>query len=155
MEYDHVDRTRRWHNSEWDLFPAQSAPATRRSDTGSNPSGSAAAPRSDTVTLSPQAQAIASLIGKGLVITNVTGELSRGEQPSGPISLYDSVSKSAFERLAATYGAGNQQADGIFSGMDSNGNGLISVFEILNAMRQTADSNNSLSQGLRQLMTAA
>jgi EF hand len=133
----------------------QPAHAKRHADTGSDASGSTAAPPSDTVTLSPQAQAAASLNAEGVTMMYVKGPgLSSGRQPSGPIALYGSVSKDSFEGVAAGFGAGAQQADQDFAAMDTDGDGLISNGEMLSAMSQTAHSDDSLSQGLRQMMDA-
>jgi EF-hand domain pair len=134
---------------------AQPSNAKRRSQTSSDPSGSAATAASDTVTLSSQAQAAASLNARGVTMINVSGRgLSSGVQPSQPIALYGSISKSAFEGVAASFGASAQQADQDFAAMDTNGDGSISNAELLSAMSQTANNNDALSQGLRQMMDA-
>jgi hypothetical protein len=132
---------------------AQPPHAKRQSGTASDPSGSAAAPASDTVTLSPQAQAVASLNCEGVTMFNVSGPgLSSGRQPSGPIALYGSVSKSTFEGVAASFGATAQQADQDFAAMDTNGDGSISNAEMLSGMSQTSNTNGPLAQSLRQMM---
>jgi hypothetical protein len=132
---------------------AQPPHAKRQSGTASDPSGNAAAPASDTVTLSAQAQAVASLNSEGVTVSYVSGPgLSSGRQPSGPIALYGSVSKSAFEGVAASFGATAQQADQDFAAMDTNGDGSISNAEMLSGMSQTSNSNDPLAQSLRQMM---
>jgi EF hand len=132
---------------------AQPSHVRRQSGTASDPSGSAAAPASDTVTLSPQAQAVASLNSEGVTMFNVSGSgLSSGRQPSGPIALYGSISKSAFEGVATSFGATAQQADQDFAAMDTNGDGSISNAEMLSGMSQTSNSNDPLAQSLRQMM---
>jgi hypothetical protein len=132
---------------------AQPSHAKRQSDPASDPSGSAAAPASDTVTLSPQAQAVASLNAEGVTMFNVSGPgLSTGHQPSGPIALYGSVSQNAFEGVAAGFGVTAQQADQDFAAMDTNGDGSISNAEMLSGMSQTSNSNDPLAQSLRQMM---
>jgi EF-hand domain pair len=132
---------------------AQPGQAKRHSGTASDPSASGAAPASDTVTLSAQAQAVASLNCEGVTMCNVSGPgLSGGNQPSGPIALYGSVSKSVFEGVAASFGATAQQADQDFAAMDTNGDGSISNAEMLSGMSQTSNSNDPLAQSLRQMM---
>jgi hypothetical protein len=134
---------------------AQPGHTKRHSDSGSDPSasGAASAPASDTVTLSAQALAVASLNAEGVTMSNVSGRgLSSGTQPSGPIAIYGSISKSAFEGVAAGFGASTQQADQDFAAMDTNGDGSISNAEMLSGMSQTANNNDALSESLRQLM---
>jgi EF hand len=134
---------------------AQPGHTKRHSDTGSDPSasGAASAPASDTVTLSAQALAVANLNAEGATMCNVSGPgLSSGRQPSGPIAIYGSISKSAFGGVAASFGASTQQADQDFAAMDTNGDGSISNGEMLSAMSHTSNSNDALSQSLRQMM---
>jgi hypothetical protein len=132
---------------------AQPSHAKRQSGTGSDPSGSAAAPGQDTVTLSAQAQAVASLNAQGVTMFNVSGRgLSSGSQPSGPIALYGSISQSGFDAVATSFGATTQQADRDFAAMDTNGDGSISNAELISAMSQTSNGNDPLEQSLRQMM---
>jgi hypothetical protein len=60
----------------------------------------------DTVTLSPEAQALASLNAKGITMVTIYSRgLSSGQQPIQPSSVVDSsVSKTDFEAMAASFG---------------------------------------------------
>jgi EF-hand domain pair len=109
---------------------------------------------SDTVTLSPEAQAIASFNAEGISVVIVhSAGLSRGVQPPSPSPVSKgSVSKSDFEAVMSGFGLSTQQADQNFAAMDSNGDGSISHCEMLSAMSATSQGGSSLSEGLRQMM---
>jgi hypothetical protein len=111
---------------------------------------------SDTVTLSPEAQAVASLNAKGITMVTIHSRgLSSGQQPIQPSSVVDgSVSEKDFEAMAASFGDTTSQADQNFAAMDTVGNGSISNAEMLNAMSATSHGNGVLSQNLRQMMDA-
>jgi EF hand len=111
---------------------------------------------SDTVTLSPEAQALASFNAKGITVVTIHSRgLSSGQQPTQPSSVADgSVSEKDFEAMAASFGDTTGQAAKDFATMDSNGNGSISNAEMLNAMSDTSNGNDALSQNLRQMMDA-
>ena len=99
---------------------------------------------SDTVTLSPEAQTIASFNAEGI---------SRGVQPPSPSPVPNgSAAKSDFEAVMSGFGLSTQQADQDFAAMDSNGDGSISHSEMLSAMNATSQGGSSLSEGLRQVM---
>jgi hypothetical protein len=108
------------------------------------------------VTLSPEAQAMASFNAKGITVVTIHSRgLSSGQQPIQPSSVVDgSVSKKDFEAMAASYGDTAGQADQDFAAIDTNGNGSISNAEMLNAMSATTNGNDALSQNLRQMMDA-
>jgi hypothetical protein len=111
---------------------------------------------SDTVTLSPEAQAMASFNAKGITVVTIHSRgLSSGQQPVQPSSVVDgSVSEKDFEAMAASFGDTTNQADRAFAAMDTNGNGSISNEEMLDAMSATSHGNDALSQNLRQMMDA-
>jgi hypothetical protein len=139
------------------IFSSALPVRTRRdSSAPSDPSNSVVPPASDTVTLSADAQATASLNAQGITLTYVSGpSLSEGGQPSFPAAAaYGSVSKSDFEAVAARFGATAQQADQDFEALDGNGNGLISNAELLGAMSGTGQGDSDLSQSLLQMMDA-
>jgi hypothetical protein len=108
----------------------------------------------DTVTLSPEAQAMASLNDKGITIVTVhSSGLSSGRQPSSPAPVPNgSVSERDFEVVAAGFGVNSQEADQDFSAMDTDGGHSISNGEILVAMSATSRGGSSLSESLRQMM---
>ena len=110
----------------------------------------------DTVTLSPEAQALASLNAKGITMVTIYSRgLSSGQQPIQPSSVVDSsVSKTDFEAMAASFGDNTSQADQDFAAIDTNASGSISNAEMLNAMSATSHGNDALSQNLRQMMDA-
>jgi hypothetical protein len=111
---------------------------------------------SDTVTLSPEAQAMASFNAKGITVVVIHSRgLGSWQQPVQPSSVVDgSVSKTKFETMAASFGDTTSQADQDFAAMDTNGNGSISNAEMLDAMSATSHGNDPLSQNLRQMMDA-
>jgi hypothetical protein len=111
---------------------------------------------SDTVTLSPEAQAMASLNAKGITMVTIHSRgLSSGQQTIQPSSVVDgSISKADFEAMAASFGDSTSQADQDFAGFDTNGSGSISNAEMLNAMSATGHGGDALSQNLRQMMDA-
>jgi EF hand len=111
---------------------------------------------SDTVTLSPEAQAVASFNAKGITVVAIHSRgLSSGQQPIQPSSVANgSVSEKAFEAMAVGFGDTIGQADQDFATMDDNGNGSISNSEMLTAMSATSNGNDGLSQNLRQMMDA-
>jgi EF hand len=111
---------------------------------------------SDTVTLSPEAQAMASFNAKGITVATIHSRgLSSGQQAVQPSAVVDgSVSEKDFEAMAASFGDTSNQADRDFAAMDTNGNGSISNDEMLRAMSATSHGNDALSQNLRQMMDA-
>ena len=111
---------------------------------------------SDTVTLSPEAQAMAALNAKGITVVTIHSRgLSSGQQPIQPSSVVNgSVSEKDFEAMAASFGDAAGQADQDFAAMDTNGSGSISNAEMLNAMSATTNGDDALSQSLRQMMDA-
>jgi hypothetical protein len=141
-------------------LPGFAYPATRSSSSKRDSASGAPQDRpvlsSDTVTLSPEAQAMASFNAKGITVVAVHSRgLSSGQQPAQPSSVVDgSVSEEDFEAMAASFGDTTNQADRAFAAMDTNGNGSISNAEMLDAMSATSHSNDALSQNLRQMMDA-
>lgn len=131
-------------------------PAHAKGGAGSagDATASAAAPAPDTVTLSSSAQAMASLNARGVTLMSLPGGgLSTGAQPASPAVAADgSVSQSSFEAVLVRFGTPRNQADRDFATMDNNGNGLVSNSEILSAMSQTAQGDDTLSQDLRTMM---
>jgi EF hand len=111
---------------------------------------------SDTLTLSPEAQAMAALNANGITVVTIHSRgLSSGQQPIQPSSVVNGlVSEKDFEAMAASFGDAAGQADQDFAAMDTNGNGSISNAEMLNAMSATTNGNDALSQSLRQMMDA-
>ena len=129
-------------------------PSSNTSRATPNSSLNGPGPMSDTVTLSPEAQAIASLNAKGITMVTIHSRgLSSGVQPPRPSPVPDgSVSKNDFEAVTSGFGISTQQADQDFAAMDSNGDGSISHNEMLSAMSATSQGGSSLSEGLRQMM---
>jgi hypothetical protein len=135
------------------LFSAiDSSSAKRGATPAASQSGSPS--MSDTVTLSPEAQAIASLNAKGITMVTIHSRgLSSGVQPLSPSPVPDgSVSKSGFEAVTTGFGISTQQADQDFAAMDRNHDGSISNSEVLSAMSATSQGGSSFSEGLRQVM---
>ena len=135
------------------LYPSADSSSAPRG-VSANPVQSASAPTSDTVTLSPEAQALASFNAKGITVTIIHSPgLSSGKQPARPALVANgSMSKSDFEAVAASFGVTAQQADQDFSSMDINDNGSISNGEMLSAMSSTSQRGSTLSENLRQMM---
>ena len=136
-------------------YPAMQSSTNKRDATAGvsqNPSVVA----SDTVTLSSEAQAVASLNAKGITMVNIHSRgLSSGQQPMQPSSVVDgSISEKDFEAMAASFGDTTSQADQDFAAMDTNGNRSISNAEMLNAMSATSHGDGALSRTLRQMMDA-
>ena len=136
-------------------YPAMQSSNSKR-DAVAGVSQNPAVLASDTVTLSPEAQAVASLNAKGITMVTLHSRgLSSGQQPIQPSSVVDgSVSEKDFEAMAASFGDTTSYADQDFAAMDINGNGSISNAEMLNAMSATSHGNGVLSQNLRQMMDA-
>jgi hypothetical protein len=136
--------------------PLYSALDSNNAKRGATPaaSQSGSPSMSDTVTLSPEAQAIASLNAKGITMVTIHSRgLSSGVQPPSPSAVPNgSASKNDFEAVMAGFGLGTQQADQDFAAMDRNDDGSISNSEMLSAMSAASEGGNSLSEGLRQLM---
>jgi EF hand len=136
--------------------PLYSALDSNNAKRGATPaaSQSGSPSMSDTVTLSPEAQAIASLNAKGITMVTIHSRgLSSGVQPPGPSTVPDgSVSKSDFDAVTTGFGISTQQADKEFAAMDSNSDGSVSYNEMLSAMSATSQGGSSLSEGLRQMM---
>jgi EF hand len=109
---------------------------------------------SDTVTLSPEAQTIASFNAEGISVVIVhSAGLSRGVQPPSPSPVPNgSASKSDFEAVMSGFGLSTQQANQDFAEMDRNDDGAISNSEVLSAMSATSQGGSSFSEGLRQVM---
>ena len=109
---------------------------------------------SDTVTLSPEAQTIASFNAEGISVVIVhSAGLSRGVQPPSPSPVPNgSASKSDFEAVMSGFGLSTQQANQDFAEMDRNDDGAISNGEVLSAMSATSQGGSSFSEGLRQAM---
>jgi EF hand len=135
------------------LFASADSTSARR---GVGPVEGAPASAADTVTLSLEAQAIASLNAKGITVTFIHSPgLSSGRQPASAAPVANgSVSKSDFEGVVAGFGVGAEQADQAFAAIDSNGTGSISNSEMLGAMSATSQGGGALSQNLRQMMDA-
>jgi hypothetical protein len=135
------------------LYSALDSSNTKRGATPATSQGSSPS-TSDTVTLSPDAQAMASLNAKGITMVTIHSRgLSSGVQPPSPSAVPDGLmSKSDFEAVTASFGVGTQQADQDFAAMDSNGDGSISHSEMLSAMSATSQGSSSLSKELRQMM---
>jgi len=129
-----------------------SSSAKRGATAAASQSGSSS--MSDTVTLSPEAQAIASLNAKGITMVTIHSRgLSSGVQPPSPSPVPNgSAAKSDFEAVMSGFGLSTQQADQDFAAMDRNDDGSISNSEMLSAMSATSQGGSSLSEGLRQLM---
>ena len=129
-------------------------PSSNTSRATPNSSLNGPGPMSDTVTLSPEAQAIASLNAKGITMVTIHSRgLGSGVQPPSPSRVPDgSVSMRVFEAATTGYGISTQQADQTFAAMDSNGDRSISHGEMLSAMSATGQGNSPLSKGLRQMM---
>ena len=137
-------------------IPVYSAIDSSSAKRGATPaaSQSGSPSMSDTLTLSPEAQAIASLNAKGITMVTIHSRgLSSGVQPPRPSPVPDgSVSKNDFEAVTSGFGISTQQADQDFAAMDSSGDGSISHSEMLTAMSATSQGGSSLSEGLRQMM---
>jgi EF-hand domain pair len=135
------------------LYSALDSSSAKRGATPSA-SQSGAPSMSDTLTLSPAAQAIASLNAEGITVVTIHSRgLSSGVQPPSPSPVPDgSVSKSDFDAVTTGFGISTQQADQDFAAMDSNGDGSVSHSEMLSAMSATGQGGSSLSQSLRQMM---
>jgi len=129
-----------------------SSSAQRGATPAASQSGSSS--MSDTVTLSPEAQAIASLNAKGITMVTIHSRgLSGGVQPRSPSPVPNgSASKSDFEAVMSGFGLSTQQADQDFAAMDRNDDGSISNSEVLSAMSATSQGGSSFSEGLRQVM---
>jgi hypothetical protein len=140
-------------------------------------STSADAPASSTiVTLSPDAQTLASLAAEG-VSFSLTSMASLGISASdianattpaqqyalaqrvhqGLISHGDlmtpggSVSQSGFENLVTQFGGTKTQADQLFQSLDTNGDGSVSTDEFLDGMGSTS-GDSPVAQSLLELM---
>jgi hypothetical protein len=135
------------------LYSSVDPSSTKRGATANAPQ-SGPAPMSDTITLSPEAQAIASFNAKGIsVVTIHSAGLSSGVQPPRPAPVPNgSVSKSDFQAVMSGFGLSTQQSDQDFAAMDGNDDGSISNGEMLSAMSATGQGGSSLSEGLRQVM---
>jgi hypothetical protein len=133
-------------------YPATQSSGGKRDAAAGTPQ-SPAVLESDTVILSPEAQAMASFNAKGITVVAIHSRgLSSGQQPVQPSSVVDGpVSKANFETMAASFGDTTSQADQDFATMDTNGNGSISNAEMLDAMSATSHGNEPLSQNLRQM----
>ena len=138
------------------LSPGYSSvePSSNTRRTTPNVSQNGPGPMSDTVTLSPEAQATASLNAKGITMVTIHSRgLSRGVQPPRPSPVPNgSASKSDFEAVMSGFGLSTQQADQDFAKMDRNDDGSISNSEVLSAMSATSQGGSSFSEGLRQVM---
>ena len=136
-------------------YPATQSSSSKR-DSASDAPQHPPVLSSDTVTLSPEAQAMASFNAKGITVVTIHSRgLSSGQQPVEPSAVVDgSVSEENFEAMAASFGDTTNQADRAFAAMDTNGNGSISNVEMLDAMSATSHGNDALSQNLRQMMDA-
>jgi hypothetical protein len=132
------------------------------------------APQSSTVvTLSPNAQAIASLAARGVSITE-SSLLNVDISASDPLSVqFTSIAKSVaashaanslqtsgvgmslsgFQNLVAQLGGTQQQADQIFQGFDTNGDGSISNQEFENGIASALNNDSTpFAQSLFKLL---
>jgi hypothetical protein len=136
-------------------YPATQSSSSKR-DSASSALQDPPVLSSDTVTLSPEAQAMASFNAKGITVVTIHSRgLSSGQQPVQPSSVVDgSVSEKDFEAMAASFGDTINQADRAFAAMDTNDNGSISNAEMLDAMSATSHGSEALSRNLRQMMDA-
>jgi hypothetical protein len=142
---------------------APSAPAAASTDAAAG--APASNESSSTVTLSPDAQAIAKLNSLGVTVELVSAadvpnlmnpaeyaQQMAAAKASGATSPADGkLSEADFESVLAKYGATSTQADQLFQSIDTNDNGTLSNGELLNALGNTG-SDTSTSQGLLTLM---
>ncbi len=134
-----------------------SASATSTAAVASTPASSG----SDWLTLSPDAQAVASLNAAGVTVECVplsdVPNLASGQSSAATTSTgQGDLSESEFEKALAGYGASSSQADQYFADIDSNDNGSVSNSELITALGDTgSDTDSSLSQGLLSLMNTS
>jgi hypothetical protein len=148
--------------------------AANTAATASKTSAETSVPESSTqVTLSPDAQAIANLNRVGITMfeTSLAGlnlpprsspgfaqalaqAVDASRPPTNSVGQNDGlISQSAFEAVAAQFGATKTQADQIFASLDTDGSGSVSNAELLKAMANTgSDPHSATSQALLKLM---
>ena len=127
---------------------------------------------SSTVTLSPDAQALATFASAGITFSEVSlsslgispNDIANATTPALQFALMQrvahgmphadgAVSQSDFEKLAAQFGGTKAQADQLFQDLDTNGNGAISNEEFLNGLAKTSNGGSSpVAQSLLELM---
>jgi hypothetical protein len=142
-------------------LPAQfySNPQSSRSNDSSSaiagPADTSASTASTRVTLSADAQALASLNAQGITVITVDGPgLSRGGQPVQPGSGGNgSLSPAGFETVMNQFGASKTQADEEFDTMDADGSGSISNGEVLKTLGRLGNGSPLSQQLLTQMDT--
>jgi hypothetical protein len=135
------------------LYPTAQKAKSSANQTSTSPEATPPSSAS-TVTLSPQAQAFASLNEEGVTVTLVSGRgLSSGIQPASfPGGSNGVLSQASFQQVLESYGATSSEAHQIFSAADTNKDGSISNGELLGVMSSTATSTSPAAERLLQLM---
>ncbi len=146
------------------IYGTQRAPSA---STGAAPGAPASNESSSTVTLSPEAQAIAKLNSEGITVELVSAadvpnladpagyaQQLAAAKASGATSPADGdLSEADFDSVLSNYGATSAQANQLFQSIDTNDNGTLSNGELLNALGNTgSDGDTSTSQGLLTVM---
>jgi hypothetical protein len=150
------------------IYGTQRAPsASAAASTGAASGAPASNQSSSTVTLSPDAQAIAKLNSEGITVELVSAadvpnlmnpagyaKQVAAAKASGAVSpAAGELSEADFDSVLANYGATSTQANQLFQSIDTNDNGTLSNGELLNALGNTgSDGDTSTSQGLLTLM---
>ena len=134
---------------------SQSPRSKESSSAVTSPTQTSASTPSTRVTLSPDAQALASLNARGITIVTVDGPgLSRGDQPVQSGSGGNgSLSQAGFETVMSEFGVSKTQADEEFDTMDTDGSGSISNSEVLKTLGQLGNGSSLSEQLLTQMDT--
>jgi hypothetical protein len=144
------------------VFTPNGATGFTRANTGMDDpsaSNSSSPPEpSTTVTLSNDGMAFAKLASEGVATTLISGPNLSQLVQSGQIPLIKSpgaqggsISQEDFEQLVLQAGGTKQQADQLFSTIDTDGNGSVSSSEVLSGISKDGDGS-SIAQTLRSLM---
>ena len=133
--------------------PAKAA-ATRRSGADAQPEPSAV------LTLSPQAEALAGVAGKGIMVSQEKAQsqlgalAARGHAGASAALSGKPVSTQDFQELLARFGADETQKVQLTAGFDANQDGAITQDEFLKGLAKTrgAQAGTDFSQAVMQLM---
>lgn len=129
------------------------ASAGRGSSISARHGGDASAGPSAVVSLSREAQALASAAGRGTPASVVAATSAPGAGKAGG----PAVSKADFQAMLERFGADDAQKQAITAGFDQNQDGAITQHEFMHGLARLRDGSgdDAFSQSVRQLMDQA